>query len=346
MPTSPAIELLLRQAGRGVGQINARTAGISGALQPIAGRVASTYANLQGQEQALGGALEGALAGAGAAAGADIGGKLQGIQAPAQAVQQYGGGQTTMGAQSGAAVGALSSADLQRLRSQGSAEQIYAAALPRLAALAGEQERRNFLSSMQDDLMDLSLQEAARQRETAVDNARYERDFRYKAQQDRIARKREDREFRYETKQDRLDRRRQTGLDRLATSAAAAEYGLDVANMQADNATSQGNLTERQRHNRQLEQQARAREQRQRAKDAKSGTGKKGDDKPFYDAREDAFKRAREYANPKSKLADPMPRAKARVRLWAEFGALLTGRGYDRSTVKNMIERALDAAGI
>ena len=345
MPTYPSVELLLRRAGRGTRRINSRTAAKSRALQPFAGRAADTYANAQRQEQQLGGALQGALTGAGAGLAGDISGALQGIQAPQQAVQQYGAGQATMGQQSGAAVGALSSADLERLHSQGTAEQIYASALPRLAQLAGDQERRGFLEDMQEDLMDISLQEAARQQEDAAENQRYEREWQYKVQQDRVARQRENREVRYEAKQDRLGRKRQTGLDRLAQRAAAAEYGLDFANTAADNQRSAMSAAETARHHRQTEAAARQREQRQAAKDAKSG--KTGDgDKAFYSTREDAFKRAREYANPKSKLADPMPRAKARVRMWAEFGTALVGQGYDRKNVKTMIERALDAAGL
>lgn len=228
MATPPSIELLLRQAGRGVGQINARAGARASALSGFAPRVAGYYENLGQQQQALGGALGASLTGAGAQMGADISGALQGIQAPQQAVSQYGGGTAAMGAAAGAATGALSSADLQRLRATGTAEQIYAAALPRLAMLAGEQERRSFLADAQQQLADLSLEEAQRRQEDAMENARYEREWRYKVQQDRISRRREDREFRYEARQDRLDRRRQAGLDRLAQQAAAQEYGLDL----------------------------------------------------------------------------------------------------------------------
>jgi len=339
---SPAIELFLRQAGRGVSRINARTAGISGALQPFGARAQGYFDQAAGQEQALGGALQGALAGAGEQQGSAITGALQGIQAPAQAVQQFGGGQTTIGQQSGAAAGALSSADVQRLHGQGTAEQIYASALPRLAQLAGEQERRGFLADAQQELADLSL----RQAEQNSENAKYERDWQYKVRQDKIEQQRYQRETRYEAKQDRLKRLRDAKMDRVAISAARQEYGLDVYNTQTDNQRSAASAAETARHHRETEAAAKAREARQRAKDAKSGAKTGDGDKAFYDSREDAFKRAREYANPKSKLADPMPRAKARVRMWAEFGTALVGRGYDRKTVKTMIERALDAAGL
>ena len=349
MALPPSIELLLRQSQRGVGQINSKTSAISGALAPFASRVAGQYATLQGQEGALGGALSGSLAGAGATVGADIGGALQGIQAPQQAVQQYGAGQATMGQQSGAAVGALSSADLERLHSQGTAEQIYASALPRLAMLAGDQERRQFLAEAQQQLSDLSLREADQARQQAIDD----REWAYKVRQDRLEQKRyarsehqKARATAYDRKQEVYDRKRQAKLDQLAQRAAAQEYGLSFVNTMSDNQRAAASAGETARHHRETEAAARAREQRQAAKDAKGGaTGSTAHEKVFYDSREDAFKRAREYANPKSKLADPMPRAKARVRLWAEFGAMLTGRGFDRKNVKGMIEKALDAAG-
>lgn len=69
-----------------------------------------------------------------------------------------------------------------------------------------------------------------------------------------------------------------------------------------------------------------------------------------YDVREDAFEAARSLrkAGPKSTLTgqvSPLPEAEARRRLFMEYGQLLVGRGYKRQAVKQMIERALNAAG-
>lgn len=358
-PTAhPLIEALLRRASYGTRRINARGSAIGSALQPFAGRTRGYYSQLQGQESALGGSLNQSLAGQGQALGADIGTALKGIQAPAQAVSQYAGGTATTGAQSGAAVGALSSADLQRLQQQGSAEEIYAAALPRLAALAADQERRGFLEQMGEELTskmaEIQAQDAAsrleemRYQQERADDLRAERREIQRYQRDQ---RQKQRERRMEAAQARREAKRQAKLDALAQRAAAQEYGLDVANTLQDNATSAGNLTERQRHNRQLEAQARAREERQRKKDAAAGKTGGGDKTKYFDSvRDDAFRRAQSYGasyNPKAVLKknQGVDRGTARARLWAEFGTLLSDRGFPRQTVKQMIERALDAAG-
>ena len=277
MALPPSIELLLRQSARGVGRINSKTSAISGALTPFAPRVAGYYQGLQGNEQALGGALQGSLAQTGAQLGSSIGGALQGIQAPAQAVAQYGGGQATTGAQSGAAVGALSSTDLERLHSQGTAEQIYAAALPRLAQLAGDQERRAFLDQASQQLSDLSLEES----KTALANYQDQRAWNYKVAQDRKAMRRQKYEDRLNAKKVLYERKRQKRLDQLATMAARQEYGfksLSAQQAQERVGVSQGGLAvraqsaaETTRHHHETEAEARARLARQQAKDAKSG---------------------------------------------------------------------------
>ena len=224
MSSYPLIEAFLRRSQRGVGQINSRGAAIGSALQPFAARAGSYFGAAQSQEASLGSALSSSLTGTGASLGAQIGGSLSANQAPAQAVAQYGGGTATTGAQAGAAVGALSSADLERLKGQASAEQIYAAALPRLAALAADQERRAFLEDAQQELADLAAQEASQRAALARDD----RDFRYRQRQDRAAAARDRRDFRYGVKQDKVATRRQRGLDQLAAAAARQEYGLDL----------------------------------------------------------------------------------------------------------------------
>jgi len=332
MATSPLIEALLRRAQTGVGKINARGQAIGQALQPFAGNVSAYYGPIQGQESALGSALSGSQAGLGQQLGAQIGGALSGIQAPAQAVSQFGGGTATTGAQSGAAVGALSSADLERLHSQASAEQIYASALPRLAALAADQERRGFLADAQDDLMELAAQESER----AYGRQQDQREWQRTVRQDKIERQRYQRETRYGIKQDRIERQQAARATRLAERAAAAEYGLDYQNTMADNATSAGNLFERQRHNRQLEAQAHQRERRQAAKDrASANKSSPADTKRVYD-------QAREYGemyeNEFGRQVRRVPlKAEARKRLVAEFG--------NSPAARKVIAKALTAAG-
>lgn len=348
LPTS--IELLLRQSQRGVGQINARSGAKQSALSPYAGRAQANYAPAISNTQALGGALSGSLARQGGELAGSLTAALEGIQAPGQAIETQAGGVAQTGAGAAGAVGGLSSADLGRLRGFSSAEQVYAAALPRLAKLAGEQERRGFLAQAQEQLADLALREADQAREAERQN----REWAYKVRQDQLDRRRQgmlDRrafgETRYDRRQDALDRKRQAKLDRLAAQAAAQEYGLDVADLQLD-VRSQ---TERERAARAREQQARAREQRQRAKDARDAAADAkggGNADAFYDTREDAFKRAREYAKgSEDEYGDPVkiPRAQARKRLMAEFGTALIGRGYKPKAVRQMIERALSAAG-
>lgn len=231
MATPPSIELLLRQAQRGVGKINARSSAIQNALAPYAGQAAGYFQNAQRAESSLGNALSQGLTAQGQQLGGEISSSLSNIQAPGAAIQQYGQGTATTGAQSGAAVGALSSADLERLGSQGSAEQIYAAALPRLAALAGDQERRNFLAQMQEDLQDLALQEAQRAQENAQEEARYNREWAYKVAQEKRDRKRENYKTRIEIQRYKKEQRRKAELDKLAAQAARAEYGMDVAKL-------------------------------------------------------------------------------------------------------------------
>jgi len=334
--TYPLIEALLRRAQSGVGQINARGTAIGSALQPFAAQAQANYAPAISQEGSLGPALNQSQASTGAALGGQISGALQGIQAPGAAVAQYGAGTATTGAQAGAATGALSSADLQRLRSQASAEQIYASALPRLAALSADAERRGFLAQAQNDLMELAAQES----ENAYGRQQDEREWQRTQQQDRIEQQRYQRsqrqgqrETRYERGQDKAERKRQAKLDRMASQAAAAEYGLDYTNTMQDNATSAGNLTERQRHNRQLEAQARAREARQRAKDKKAASGKGAVD--YKDIVASAKDVAKPGENPRTGQPTRVPKAEARRRLRAEFPG---------ATAKQ-IEQALRAAG-
>ena len=229
MASYPSIELLLRQAARGVGQINARTSGISSALMPFAGRAEGYFAPMQAQEQSVGNALNQSLAQQGQQLGGDISASLASIQAPGASLIQYGQGTAQTGAQAGQAIGALSSADLERLHSQASAEQIYAAALPRLAELAGAQERRNFMAQASQDLQDLALEEASRSR----DNYFQEREWRYKVRQDKQEQKRRRYQDRVRVQQAKREAKRQAALDRIAQQAAAKEYGLDVYEAQS-----------------------------------------------------------------------------------------------------------------
>lgn len=275
MATYPLIDALLRRSQAGVSRINQRGSAIGSALQPFAGRVQSYYGPIQQQESAIGSSLNQSLANTGAQIGSQIGGSLAGNQAPAQAVSQYGGGAATMGAQAGAAVGGLSSADLERLKGEATAEQIYAAALPRLAALAADQERRAFLEDAQMELADLAAQESMRQRE----DMRYEREWQRQQQQDRRQQKQDriersryrtdlrmkQRDVRYGRKQDTLERKRQSYLDRLAGQAAAQEYGLDLIDAQQAQERiniSKGNLALAERRQGESERQFAARERR------------------------------------------------------------------------------------
>lgn len=348
MPTPPSIELLLRQAQRGVGKINARSSAIQNALAPYAGQAAGYFQNAQNAESSLGNALSQGLTAQGQQLGGEISSSLSNIQAPGAAIQQYGQGTATTGAQSGAAVGALSSADLERLGSQGSAEQIYAAALPRLAALAGDQERRNFLAQMQEDLQDLALQEAQRAQENAQENARYNREWAYKVAQEKRDRKRENYKTRIEIQRYKKEQAAQAKRDRMAARAAAAEYGWDVYDTKskaekrkADAATSKARAAEAARHNRATEANA----ARDDARAAKKETAKSTPISSTSE-RKAAFSRAREYAKTLSnRPSQRITRQKARVRLWTEFGPALVNQGYDRKVVNSMISNALDAAG-
>jgi hypothetical protein len=275
MATYPLVEALLRRSQAGVTQINQRGSAIGSALQPFAGRAASYYGAAQQQESAIGSSLNSSLANTGAQIGGQIGSSLSANQAPAQAVSQYGGGAATMGAQAGAAVGGLSSADLTRLKGEATAEQIYAAALPRLAALAADQERRAFLEDAQQELAEL----AARQAEINTENARYERDWqrqqqqdRRQAQQDRIERSRyrtdlrmKQKDIRYGRQQDKQAARAAAARDRMAQQALAYEMGQDYVDNQQEQQRidiSRGNLELATRRQGESERQFAARERR------------------------------------------------------------------------------------
>lgn len=332
-PYAP-IERLIQQTRRNVGRVNARVAAQRNFLGPIVQSMPTYFARAADSENALGLALVSGLTGQGRALGADIGAKLAETQAPAQAVERFAGGTAATGAAAGQAVGGLSSADVQRLRGFSTAEAVYASALPRLAELMGDQERRALMAQAQEDLFGLSL-EAARE---AQDAAFRERQFRYQQLQDRAAAKRYAREFAYKKKQDLLAAQAQARRDALAAAAAEREYGLDVAKL----GISKGNLDERIRHNKEAEKLAAAQAS------GKGGGGAKKRADYFYAVREKAFERAQSYAatNNEARPSQRMSRAEARKRLWAEFGKLLVGRGYNKKTVQNMIEAALDAAGI
>lgn len=345
----PEIEAFLRRAGRGAGRINSRSGAKQAALAPFAGRAQANYAPAISGQQALGQALSGSLTTQGAQLGGSLDATLAGIQAPSQAVATHAGGAVATGQGAGQAMGALSSADLERLRSSQSAESIYAAALPRLAQLAGAQELRGFMASAQDELADLSLRAAA----DAAASAREEREWSYRVRQDALDRRRQRTldqralgETRYERRQDRIDRQEQARRDRMAQIAAAQEYGLDVADLQLD----QRSQAEKERAARTREGQAAQRERRQAQKDARSAAGgDAGNERAdyFYEVREDAFGRAREYAKTQQERrpSNRISRQTAQKRLMAEFGQALIGRGYSAKAVRQMIARALDASG-
>jgi hypothetical protein len=326
---SPLIEAFLRRTQTGVGKINARGSAIGSALQPFAAQAQANYAPAISQESALGGSLNQQQVATGQQLGGQIGSSLTSAQAPAQAVSQFGGGTATTGQQAGAAVGALSSADLERLRSTASAEQIYASALPRLAALAADQERRGFLADAQDDLMQLAAQEAEQNYARAQD----EREWKRQQRQDRIEIQRYQRDQRQRARDSRIERARNARNDKLAREAAAKEYGLDVYNTTADNSRAEATAAETARHNRETEAAARAREARQAAKDKAGKTGKGGVDyKDIVSSAKDVVKPTE---NPNTGQVTPVSKADARRRLRAEFPG---------ATAKQ-IEQALVAAG-
>jgi len=335
MAANPVIEALLRQAQRGVSKINTQAGARGTALQPFAGQAASYYGQASGNEQALGSAVQGSLTQTGQQVGGQIGSALQGIQAPAQAVAQFGGGTATMGAQSGAAVGALSSADLQRLQSQGTAEQVYASALPRLAQLAGEQERRGFLEQMSQDLTDKIAEQEQQSHAEQLDQMWKQREWQRTMKQDKIERSRYRAKTRSDAQANRAAASRAAQALRLAQQKIAYETGQDyISNTQAQQriGVSQGNLTERQRHAQETEAQARAREARQRAKDAKTG---KGGGVVYKDIVASAKEIAKPTENPNTGQATRVPKADARRRLKAEFPGASA----------KQIEQALRAAG-
>jgi beta-phosphoglucomutase-like phosphatase (HAD superfamily) len=139
-----------------------------------------------------------------------------------------------MGAQSGAAVGALSSADLQRLQSQGTAEQVYASALPRLAQLAGEQERRGFLEQMSQDLTDKIAEQEQQSHAEQLDQMWKQREWQRTMKKDKIERSRYRAKTRSDAQANRAAAARAAQALRLAQQQTAYETGQDyISNTQA-----------------------------------------------------------------------------------------------------------------
>lgn len=207
---------LLGRAASDVGRLNARTSSIADALRPYAASAQAAYAQPAALESAVGGALSGALAGGGQQLAGDITGKMAGIQAPGAAIAAAGT-PATVGAGAGGAIGALSSAEEARLHSFGSAQEVYAAAFPRLAQLAGEQERRGMMQQYAQELADQQARLMAQEQQALLENQRYYTEQRL--QQQATA---------YAHQQDAYARARQAKLDRIAQLAAQREYGLKL----------------------------------------------------------------------------------------------------------------------
>lgn len=151
---SALIEALLGRATRTTNEINARTGAIASSVAPFGGRAAGYYADAGRQAQGVGDAVSAAIRGTGQALQGDIAGKLSGIQAPGQAIDLQAGGQARTGDASAAATSSLSSAELERLKGTGDAEATLMGALPRIAELAGAQERRGVLNQLGGELTD------------------------------------------------------------------------------------------------------------------------------------------------------------------------------------------------
>lgn len=356
---SALTEALLGRATRSTNEINARSSGIAAALRPFYGSAGRIYGQAQGGEAALGNAMRSAIAGTGQAIGADIESKLTGIQAPGQAVSQYAGGAAATGAASGQAIAGLSSADLERLRSQGSAEQVYAGALPRLAALAGEQERRALLREMGGELTDKLAELYAQQPEMLASAiAGYRKDeldkelareaTRGKTQLARQQEAQKRRELRQRAAQAAADDRRQAQREAARDARRAAQSSEEDRRQAQREAARDARAAAREAA------RDRRRAATQAAQDKKSGGGGsavKPDDTPQErreEIRSDLFDRARDYAEPKENDVGRMvnvPKAQAFKRLRQEYGPILRKYGLTQKQIDAMVRNALSAAG-
>src|SRR5262245_940564 len=146
-------EALLGRAERTVGQINARSSAIGSALSKLNGGPAA-FGQAAANQQMLGDALRTAIGGTGRAIGADLAAKFAGIQAPGATSSVFAGGQEQEGQQAAQAMGALSSAEVEQLKGQQGAASAYMGALPRLAQLVGESQRRGVVSEAAATLAD------------------------------------------------------------------------------------------------------------------------------------------------------------------------------------------------
>jgi hypothetical protein len=221
-------EALIGRATRSTNEINARSRSIQQSLRPYEASARGVYGDAASRQAQLGSALRSSIAGTGHAIESDLASALAGIQAPGQAVQQIAGGAGQTGEASGQAVGALSSADLERLKGQGGAAATYAGALPRIAQLAGESQRRGVLSEAAANLTDKLGELYAKQPGMLSEANRY-----YQGLESDKAKQR------YEMQQDRAQAARQARQDALALrkQQSLEEYrgaNLDLAGGRLD----------------------------------------------------------------------------------------------------------------
>ncbi len=148
------IEALLGRSTRAVNEVNTRSSAIADALGQYQGKAAGYYDEARRGAQGVGDAVAAAIRGTGQALQGDVAGKLSGISAPGQALDTFAGGQARTGETAAAAASGLSSAELERLKGFGDAGSTMMGALPRIAALAGDTQRRGILNQATGELTD------------------------------------------------------------------------------------------------------------------------------------------------------------------------------------------------
>lgn len=329
-----AIEQSIERRSRsGIGQIRGFTDALMQALAPYDARIAGYYGDAQASTAAIGDALRSALAGGGGQQASELGGKLAAINAPAAQIEDVAGGARRTGEGAAGATFGLSSAELGRLTGERTAHGAYAAKQPGIAALSGLQSARALELALSGELADRVGELRAGAPGLISDRISELRNVNFDRGLARASGLSDAQAGRIKRQQELADDRR-TRQEKLADAKRERQQELEDAARE-----------------RQEELGDEARERQQELEDAqRKNTDPAARADYFYEVRADAFKAAKTLAQPRKSAAGrelpPMPRGEARRRLFEEYGRMLIGRGYPRQTVRQMIERALDAAGL
>ena len=327
-----------RRSKAGSSAITGYTSELANALMPFFQSAGSIYDAAAGSQGALMAALPAALTGQGRELGGELGAKMAQINAPGAQIDQVAGGAERTGAAAGAVSGALGSAELARLRSDQQADRAYAGAQPGIAGLRGAENSRTLQLQLNRELADTLGEITSR---VPSQMSELVRSYRQDEFDKGIAR---------ETLSQEERQLRQKYLEMRAEAKTDAEKSaLDRWYKEQKLALEAGRLSVSQQNAATTAAKAAA---GAAAKAADKAAEVKADKRTTQtDARAAVFARAQEIADATAKNPDtgiPSPRytrEQAYRMLKNQYVAPLRAAGYSSRIIKQMIERALAAAG-